>query len=120
MDTHHLGRRFEDAAASWLELRGWSVLARNVRFQRKEVDLVVRRGGLIAFVEVKGRRGAGYGHPAEAVTWKKRREIEHVARWWIERLGEPGLEYRFDVIAVAPRPRGGLAIEHIPDAWRAG
>lgn len=120
MDTHRLGARFEDEAARWLEERGWIVVARNVRFRRKELDLVVRHGATIAFVEVKGRRGSAYGHPAEAVTWKKRREIESVARWWIEHHPDPRAVYRFDVLALAPDGRGGLAIEHIEDAWRLG
>jgi len=56
-------------------------MERNVRFRRKELDLVVRRGALIAFVPVKGRRTHDYGRPVEAVTRRKRREIESVARW---------------------------------------
>ena len=101
----------------WLAARGWQVIARNVRFKRKEIDLIARRGLLVAFVEVKGRRGDRYGQPSEAVTWRKRREIEGVARWWIERQGEPGLEYRFDVIADAAGA-AGLARAHLEDAWR--
>jgi putative endonuclease len=120
VDTHRLGMRFEAAAARWLEARGWTVVERNVRFHRKEVDLIARRGAVIAFVEVKGRRGDGFGQPAEAVTWRKRREIEAVARWWIERHPTPGADYRFDVVAVAPGPSGRLVIEHVEDAWRAG
>jgi len=116
--THDQGRRFEEAAARHLADQGWQVLARNVRVARKEVDLVVRRGDLVAFVEVKGRTGRGYGHPLEAITWKKRREIAFVARCWIERFGEPCLSYRFDAVAVEQGSDGGLAVEHVPDAWR--
>jgi putative endonuclease len=118
MDTHRLGRRFEELAAVWLEERGWRVLERNVRFQRREIDLIARRGPVVAFVEVKGRRGTGYGPPQQAVTAHKRREIESVARWWIARHGASGLSYRFDVVAVAPKPEGGASIEHLEDAWR--
>ena len=118
VDTHRLGRCFEEAAARWLEARGWTVLGRNVRFHPKEVDLIVQRGRVVAFVEVKDRRGRGYGAPAEAVTWRKRREIEGVARWWIERHGRASLDYRFDVVAVEPDGRGGLTIEHLEDGWR--
>lgn len=118
MDTHRLGMRFEEAAAVWLAARGWQVIERNVRFKRKEIDLVIRRGDVIAFVEVKGRQGAGYGRPVEAVTWKKRREIESVARWWVERNGAETLSYRFDVIGVLADQRRVLQIEHLEDAWR--
>jgi putative endonuclease len=120
VDTHRVGRRFEDAAARWLARRGWRVLERNVRFQRREIDLIVRRGSVVAFVEVKGRRGDGYGHPAEAVTWRKRREIEAVARWWIARHQEPGVQYRFDVVGASQDARGGVELTHLEDAWRPG
>ena len=118
--THDLGRRFEDAAARHLERSGWRILARNVRFRRKEIDLVVRRGDVVAFVEVKGRRGAGYGHPLEAVTWRKRREIESVAAWWIARFGEAGVSYRFDAVSVETTPGGRAVVRHAEDAWRPG
>jgi putative endonuclease len=119
VDTHRLGARFEDAAARWLQTRGWSVLERNVRFQRREIDLIVRRGSIVAFVEVKGRRSDRYGQPVEAVTWKKRREIEAVARWWIARHAQADVQYRFDVVAAAEDGRGRIAFVHFEDAWRA-
>jgi putative endonuclease len=118
--THDLGRLFEDAVALHLSDRGWQILARNVRFQRREIDLVVRRDGVVAFVEVKGRRGGAYGHPLEAITWRKRREIEAVAGWWIERFGEPGLSYRFDAVSVERSRDGRLSLHHVEDAWRPG
>jgi putative endonuclease len=72
----------------------------------------------VAFVEVKGRRGSGWGHPLESITLLKRREIESVARWWIANRGRPGDRYRFDAVAVwlvdSRRPR----VEHVEDAWR--
>ena len=117
--THDIGRRFEDAVALELSRRGWRILARNVRFHRKEIDLVIQRGDLVAFVEVKGRTGDGYGHPLEAITWRKRREVESVARWWIERFGTPDLRYRFDAVAVEPGPNGTFVVTHVEDAWRA-
>ena len=66
------GRRFEAMAEAFLVERGWRVLDRNVRFLRKEIDLVVEKDGLVAFVEVKGRSGPAFGHPLEAITWRKR------------------------------------------------
>jgi len=116
--THDVGRRFEDLAERHLLSRGWLVLDRNVRFGRKEVDLVVARGDVVAFVEVKGRRGPRYGHPLESITWRKRREIACVARWWIERFGRPGQVFRFDAVAVERVPGGHLRVRHVEDAWR--
>lgn len=120
MDTHRAGRRFEGVAARHLEARGWRVLARNVRWRRKEIDLVARRGNVVAFVEVKGRSGPECGHPLEAVTPRKRREVEAVARWWVQRHGAEGLVYRFDAVAVETGTDGRLRVDHVEDAWRAG
>ena len=78
--THELGQRFEQIVALKLREQGWELLDRNVRFRRKEIDIVARRGRLVAFVEVKGRRTARFGDPLEAVTRRKRREITVVAR----------------------------------------
>ena len=118
--THALGRHCEDLAAGWLRAAGWTVIDRNVRFRRKEVDLVVRRGGVVAFVEVKGRRGPGWGHPLDAITALKRREIESVARWWVDRFGRPTDRYRFDAVAVHLQAPGRARVEHVENAWREG
>lgn len=120
--THDLGRRYEALAARWLEARGWSVVERNVRRGRKEVDLVVRRDGIVAFVEVKARRGRGCGHPFEAVTWRKRREIEDVARGWLRAAGgpAPGVRYRFDVVAVIHERGSPPQVDHLAGAWFLG
>lgn len=103
-----------------LRSRGWTVEAHRFRLGRLEVDLVVRRGSLVAFVEVKSRRGDGFGAPAEAVTWAKRREIIRVARAWMDRRGRPGDVYRFDVISVRQDRIPGSRIEHLEDAFRPG
>lgn len=113
-----LGPRGETAAARHLERAGWTIAARNYRAGRKEIDLIATRGGTVAFVEVKTRGGPGYGHPLEAITWKKRREIGQVAAHWISRFGRPDLEYRFDAVAVFGDDAGALRVEHVEDAWR--
>ncbi len=83
---HTLGRWGERTASSVLERCGWRILARNYCFGRREIDLVMRRGNLVAFVEVKTRAGEGYGHPEEAVTRLKQREIEVVAQHFLPRF----------------------------------
>jgi len=120
---HALGRWGEDRAARFLERRGWAILARNYRFGRREVDLIARRGALLAFVEVKTRAGTGYGAPQEAITLLKRRKIEAVAAQFVDRHGLDGLTVRFDAVAILVRRRVGgseVAIEHVEDAWRPG
>jgi len=115
-----LGVLGERLAANHLQRLGYAILEKNYRFGRREVDLIVRRGDLVAFVEVKARAGVGYGHPLEAITAIKRREIERVARRWLSRHGRPELCYRFDAVGVLVRPGADPIIEHIRDAWRLG
>jgi len=109
----------ERAAADFLTGAGWAVLHRNYRFGRREVDLVARRGDLIAFAEVKTRTGDGFGRPEDAVTRLKRREIELVAAAWLARERPGDVDVRFDVLAVVVDGRGAVrSIEHLEDAWR--
>ena len=116
---HALGRFGESCARAYLVRSGWTVLATNYRFGRREVDLVVRKGALVAFVEVKTRAGTGYGAPEEAVTRLKRREIEAVAREFLWRHRLVDVDVRFDVIAiVAGAGRDVVRIDHLDDAWR--
>jgi putative endonuclease len=119
MDTYRKGREYEAAAVEYLERSGWRIVARNLRWKRKEIDLVVRRDRVVAFVEVKGRSGPGCGHPLEAITARKRRVIREVALAWIQRHGRPGDLFRFDAVAVHEGP-AGLEIDHVEDAWRPG
>ncbi len=116
--SHRLGAAGERLAAAHLAARGYEIIGRNVRDGHAEVDLVVRRGCTVAFVEVKTRTGPGFGHPLEAITPAKRREIERVAAAWIRRQGKVGTRYRFDAVAVVWDERGEPRIEHLPDAWR--
>ena len=117
---HRLGVMGEHAAIRFLESRGWILSEHRFRMGRFEIDLVARKGSLIAFIEVKTRFGDSFGSPLEAVTWSKRREIERVARSWIDRRGQPGETYRLDVIGVTLKRGGRVKIEHIEGAFRAG
>jgi putative endonuclease len=116
--AHDFGNLCERLAADHLMREGWRIVERNYRFGHREIDLIARQGNVVAFVEVKGRRGPEYGHPLEAITHRKRREIERVARHWIARCGQAGVTYRFDAVAVLIGDHGQLRVEHEPDAWR--
>ncbi len=119
--AHALGRWGEEQAARYLVRRGWRVLARNFRFGRREVDLVVRKGNVVAFVEVKTRAGSGFGAPQEAITSFKRQEIETVAMHFLRYHGFGNVDVRFDAIGIVlNRETRVLRVEHVPDAWRPG
>src|SRR5436309_13973886 len=98
---HQRGLAGEEQAIRYLQARGWEVVAHRFRVGRIELDLVARRGHLVAFVEVKARRGTAFGSPFEAVTGAKRREIMKVARVWMDPYGRQGDVYRCDRIPSA-------------------
>ncbi len=118
------GRRGEELASQYLEEQGWEVLARNWREGHAEVDLVVRREEVLAFVEVKSRFTRVCGHPLESLTPRKRREVERVARAWLRRRGrgeaQPARTVRFDAVSVDISRGGDAVVRHLPDAWRIG
>lgn len=120
-DTLALGEVGERIAEQWLRGRGWEVLARRFRNGHRDLDLIVRRDGLVAFVEVKARKSSAFGEPVEAVNWRKQRELSRSARVWIDRFGQPGSAYRFDVVGVLIAG-GRTAVQHVENAFdfRAG
>ena len=120
MTPHQVGRWGEVIAARHLVQAGWIILDRNFRAGRKEVDIVARQDGMVIFVEVKTRRSLGCGHPLEAITHKKRREIAEVARHWLSRNPGAAQSVRFDAISVLAAERSAPLVEHLTDAWRVG
>jgi putative endonuclease len=114
--AHRFGRRAEDLTVAHLTGRGWRILDRNWRFRHKELDIVAERDGVVAFVEVKARGAGGWGHPLEAITSAKQRELRVAARAWIAARGRYGQRYRFDA-AVVVRDGPRTTLEHFEDAW---
>jgi putative endonuclease len=112
------GLRGELAAMEFLIACGWEVEAHRFRLGRHDLDLVVRRGQLIAFVEVKTRRSRACGTALESVGALKRHILGRVATLWRLRYGRPGDTYRFDVVGVRELGRGELELERVEDAWR--
>jgi putative endonuclease len=112
MTTKVLGATGEQAAVTFLEARGWTVVARNFRVREGELDVVVRRHDVVAFVEVKTRRSRRFGRPAEAVTDRKQARIRSLARRWLHENNVHARVVRFDVIEVDERG-GELRIRHL-------
>ena len=98
---HRLGRSGEDEAAAWYTARGYEVLARNWRCRAGELDLIVARGRLVVFCEVKSRSSARFGTPAEAVTRDKQMRVRRLAaRWLADAARARPRAIRFDVACV--------------------
>ena len=94
------GELGERIAERWLRRRGWRIVQRRFRSGHRDIDLVVERDGTVAFVEVKARKGAGFGGPVQAVNYRKRKQLERSAMVWIDRHGREAESYRFDVVGV--------------------
>ena len=116
--TQLLGEEGERIAEAWLVQRGWRILDRRFRSGHRDLDLVAERSGIVAFVEVKARRGRSFGHPVEAVNWRKQRELTRSAGVWIARFGGGKQTFRFDVVGVL-MDESGVRIRHVENAFNA-
>lgn len=93
----------ERRAARHYLVRGWRLVASNVRVGRNELDLIVRRGGRLVVVEVKEKTGDRYGDPLEMVDAEKLRRVRRTAQLWLASRPElSGLELEFEVVGVSP------------------
>ncbi|HEX8385653.1 MAG TPA: YraN family protein [Rubricoccaceae bacterium] len=120
MTSAETGRAGEDAAAAFLEARGMRVMDRNYRFGREEIDMVcfepVGDSGMIVVVEVKARRGTGFGAPEAAVDAAKQKAIMRVAEAYLHERRLMPAPVRFDVVAVT-FGRGEPHVEHFVNAF---
>jgi putative endonuclease len=117
--NQRLGELGERIAERWLRKHGYTILARRFRFGRRDIDLVAQRDTLIAFVEVKARKGEDFGDPVEAVHHRKQRELTKSARVWIDRHGRAGEQYQFDVVGVLVAD-ARVQVKHVTNAFQVG
>ena len=105
------GRRAEALAAWWLRFKGWTVLARRARTPVGEVDLIVRRGRTLAFVEVKAR--ASQDEAGFALDEYRLRRVAAAAEALAHRYARPGDDVRIDAMFIVPwrLPR------HLANVW---
>ncbi|MDP3711422.1 MAG: YraN family protein [Mycobacteriales bacterium] len=120
MDRSELGRYGEDLAAQHLEGSGYTLLDRNWRCARGELDLVaLAPDGTVCFVEVKTRTGTGYGVPSEAVTRLKATRIHRLALAWLSDHRPDGHRgaLRFDVVSIVRRRGFAPVLTHLEGAF---
>ncbi|WP_119067962.1 YraN family protein [Rubrobacter indicoceani] len=115
MNNRRTGDRGEALALRYLERLGYKLVGRNYRTRYGEIDLIVRDGRTLVFVEVKFRRGVGYGDPLEAVTPRKQRVIRAVAEVYLSELEAEPEDLRFDVIGITAGER--RSVRHVRDAF---
>lgn len=108
-----VGRHGENVAARFLTESGYEVIERNWRGVRGELDIIALDGDEIVVVEVKTRRGTGYGHPAEAVTPEKIARLRRLAGQWLSEHTTRAASVRIDVLAVVLARSGPAQVEHL-------
>ena len=107
------GRRAETIATWWLRLHGYRILGQRVRNPRGEIDIVARRGRIVAFVEVKARATAE--GLENAIDDYRFRRVAAAAEVAIAQYCGERFDARFDIILVAP----GRLPRHMRNVWHA-
>ena len=111
-----LGRLGEELTVQALVQRGYRIRERNWRCPSGELDIVAEDGDVLAFVEVKTRRGQDFGTPEEAVTPAKQAKLIELAATYVQESGWSG-DWRIDVAAVELDSSGKLVrVEIIQNA----
>jgi putative endonuclease len=115
-DRRGLGQRGEELAARHLAASGYEMVARNWRCEAGEVDLVVKEGECLVFVEVRTRRGRSMGSPEESITAAKQARLVDLGEAYVQAHDWEG-DWRIDVVAVEME-RGGrlLRVDHYENA----
>ncbi|MDT9599789.1 YraN family protein [Sphingosinicella rhizophila] len=105
------GRRAESIAGLWLRLKGWTILARRLRTPVGEIDLVVRRGSTLAFVEVKARATADQA--AFCLDDYRLRRVAAAAQAVSHLYARPRDTIRIDAMFIVP----GRLPRHLANVW---
>ncbi len=115
--TYDKGLKAEKAAASWLRLKGYRILQNRYKTQYGEIDLIIQKKNMIAFVEVKARKTKA--ETLESVTPRAQQRITRAALHYISENNLENNDFRFDVVSVFPSILGIATIEHLDNAWEA-
>ena len=100
MNKRKTGAEYENAAAAWLETKGYRILEHNYRTRLGEIDLIAEDGDYLCFIEVKYRSGTGFGMPAEAVDRRKQQKILAVSKYYLTVKGYWNRSIRYDIVEV--------------------
>lgn len=113
-DKIKTGNKGETLAAEFFQKKGFEIVARNYRYKKAEIDLIIKREDWVIFVEVKTRSSTAFGEPEEFVDDRKGYRIFDAAEEWIYSNNWHG-HIRFDIVSVK-LDRATPLIEHFEDA----
>ena len=114
-EHNDLGKLGEEMAIEYLQKNGYEILATNWVYQKAEIDIIARAGGVVAVVEVKTRSSGEFGLPQEFVGQKKIRLLLKAVDEYMQ-VYDMEEEVRFDIVAVSKNAHG-FEIEHLKDAF---
>jgi putative endonuclease len=117
--TKKTGDEGEDLAVELLESKGYSIVKRNYRYGKGEIDIIAKdpeEEGLI-FIEVKSRKNLEFGSPEEAITKNKIKQLKRIAELYLYENEIKEILCRFDVIAILMLPGKKPQIEHFVNAF---
>lgn len=110
-----LGIKGEDLAEKFLKGKGYRIIHRNFKTPVGEMDIIAEDRDTIVFVEVKTRAGDSFGHPFEAVDYRKRERLKKVALYYLKHH-KKNSPLRFDVLSIEMDGYRNR-VEHIIDAF---
>jgi putative endonuclease len=111
------GSRGESLACQYLREKGWQEIERNYRRVHGEIDLIMKDGKTLVFVEVKARVSRAWGDPVEAVTPWKQKHIRYAASRYLYEKRLKNRPIRFDIVEVWLPPGRKARFHHIKNAF---
>ena len=112
---NELGKKGEQLAVDYLLEHGYAIIERNYRFDKAEVDIIAKKGTILAVVEVKARSTKDFGNPEEFVKPKQIQRLVKAVDEYVT-VNDLNVEIRFDIMAIV-KDDNGYTIEHIKDAF---
>lgn len=115
MAAHNeLGKWGEDLAADYLQRKGYTIIERDWKSGRRDLDIIAQDGNVIVFVEVKTRRNRLYGEPEESVDYHKLQNLQQAISHYVK-FKHIRQEIRFDIISIVGTVGTDPDIQHIQD-----
>ena len=112
---NQLGKKGEQLAVDFLLKKGYTIVARNYRFDKAEVDIIAKKGDTLAIIEVKTRSTSDFGNPQDFVKPKQIQRLVKAVDEYVT-VNELDVEVRFDIIAIV-KEKQGFSIEHLENAF---
>ena len=111
-----IGQQGEQMAANFLEDKSYTILERNYRFGKGEIDIIAEKDQMLIFVEVKTKKFGDFGDPINWVRRSKQLQIGRIARGFLFEREITDRDCRFDVITLNWQ-EGGFKINHLENAF---